>query len=49
MADQVWAVLLNNGATPMYYWRELDARRAADRAGVKPPVLVPRPDGQPVN
>lgn len=49
MADQVWRVLFNNGSTPMYYWREVDARRAADNAGAKPPVLVDRPEGQPVN
>jgi hypothetical protein len=49
MADQVWCVLFNSGATPMYYWNELKARREAARIGAKPPLLVDRPEGQPVN
>ncbi len=50
MADLVWRVVVNNGATPMYFWNQTKAIRFASDHGIDiPPVQVQRPDGQPVN
>lgn len=48
MADLVWEVQVMANV-PMYFWNQIKAQRYADDRRLGPPVLVARPDGQPVN